>query len=118
MGHFHPPKTGHFRSPLTGKPERRFSGPAGRIPPWPAALAAKGAGLCGVVVPADNLAEAGVVEGIEILGARSLGEVVAFFTEGGSLGCCSSVVKPGRRPSSRSTRRTHCRRVSPRHPIF
>jgi magnesium chelatase family protein len=49
------------------------------------AIAAKAAGLRGVVVPRANLAEAGVVEGIEILGADSLGEVAAFFGEGQPL---------------------------------
>jgi len=43
------------------------------------ALAAKQAGLKGVIVPAANMAEAGVVQGIETLGARSLGQVAEFF---------------------------------------
>jgi magnesium chelatase family protein len=48
-------------------------------------LAAKRAGYRGVIVPAANLAEAGVVQGIETLGARSLPEVVGFFGKGGGL---------------------------------
>jgi magnesium chelatase family protein len=51
----------------------------------PVALAAKAAGLKGVIVPRENLAEASVVEGIEILGADSLREVAAFFVGSGSL---------------------------------
>ncbi|MGD2135975.1 MAG: ATP-binding protein [Gemmatimonadales bacterium] len=43
------------------------------------ALAAKARGLKGVVVPLQNLAEAGVVEDIEVLGARALSQVAAFF---------------------------------------
>jgi magnesium chelatase family protein len=51
----------------------------------PVALAAKAGGLRGVIVPLENLAEAGVVEGIEILGAESLSQVAAFFAHGGRL---------------------------------
>ena len=43
------------------------------------AVAARQSGVRGVVVPHANLAEAGVVHGVEVLGARSLSEVVAFF---------------------------------------
>ena len=45
----------------------------------PIAIRAKDAGLRGVIVPAANLAEAGVVDGIEILGAETLGDVASFF---------------------------------------
>jgi len=51
----------------------------------PIALAARRAGLKGVVVPVQNLAEASVVEGIEVLGAATLREVTAFFDGGGAL---------------------------------
>ncbi len=51
----------------------------------PIALRAKAEGLKGVIVPAANLAEAGVVEGLEILGAESLAQVAEFFAECGSL---------------------------------
>ncbi|MDH4045670.1 MAG: YifB family Mg chelatase-like AAA ATPase [Gemmatimonadota bacterium] len=51
----------------------------------PVALAAKQAGCRGVVVPHANLAEAGVVQGIETLGATSLPEVAAFFAGRGRL---------------------------------
>ncbi len=57
------------------------------------AVAAKRAGLKGVIVPMANLAEAGVVQGIETLGARSLGEVAAFFALGEPL--AHSDVDPG-----------------------
>lgn len=49
------------------------------------ALAARVAGLRGVIVPAQNVAEAGVVDGIEVLGAERLEQVAAFFAEGRSL---------------------------------
>ncbi|MFQ5705366.1 MAG: YifB family Mg chelatase-like AAA ATPase, partial [Gemmatimonadales bacterium] len=51
----------------------------------PVAIGAKTAGLRGVIVPIANLAEAGVVDGIEILGASSLGQVAAFFATGKPL---------------------------------
>ncbi len=54
------------------------------------ALGAKTAGLRGVVVPVDNLAEAGVVDGIEVWGAESLGQVAEFFSNGGALRRCQS----------------------------
>ena len=45
----------------------------------PAVLAAAGAGHRCVVVPQDNADEAGLVEGIEVLGAATLGQVVAHL---------------------------------------
>jgi magnesium chelatase family protein len=51
----------------------------------PIGLAAKQAGARGVIVPAPNLAEAGVVDGLDVLGADSLVQVAAFFGSGGSL---------------------------------
>jgi magnesium chelatase family protein len=45
----------------------------------PITIRAKEVGLRGVIVPAPNLAEAGVVAGIDVLGARSLQEIAAFF---------------------------------------
>ena len=45
-------------------------------------LAARKAGLRGVVLPAANLPEAAVVEGIEVRGARTLAEVCAHFGAG------------------------------------
>jgi magnesium chelatase family protein len=55
----------------------------------PVVLAAKRAGCRGVIVPAANLAEAGVVRGIETLGAQSLPEVVRFFATGQRLTAAS-----------------------------
>jgi magnesium chelatase family protein len=55
----------------------------------PVALAAKQAGCRGVIVPRANLAEAGVVQGIETLGADSLHEVTAFFGACGRLSSAS-----------------------------
>ncbi len=49
------------------------------------ALGVKSAGLRGVVVPVGNLAEAGVVDGIEVWGAETLGQVADFFRGGDSL---------------------------------
>ena len=51
----------------------------------PVAIGAKQAGLKGVVVPEANLAEAGVVDGIEVLGAADLAQVAAFFQDGKEL---------------------------------
>jgi magnesium chelatase family protein len=51
----------------------------------PVALAARDAGLHGVVVPLQNLAEAGVVDGIAVLGAASLASVRRFFADGTPL---------------------------------
>jgi len=51
----------------------------------PIALEAKSAGIKGVIVPAANLAEAGVVNGLEILGAESLEQVADFFAGGSPL---------------------------------
>ena len=51
----------------------------------PVALGAKLAGLKGVIVPEANLAEAGVVDGIEVLGAATLADVAAFFRDGKTL---------------------------------
>jgi len=43
------------------------------------AVAAREAGLAGVVIPVDNVCEAGVVEGVEVIGVANLGEVVDFL---------------------------------------
>jgi magnesium chelatase family protein len=45
----------------------------------PMALAARAAGCRGLVLPADNLPEAAVVEGLEVRGARTLAEVCAYL---------------------------------------
>ncbi len=59
----------------------------------PIAARARAVGLRGVIVPVHNLPEAGVVDGIEILGARSLLELAAFFGDGVPL--ARSRVDPG-----------------------
>ncbi|MGW0327717.1 YifB family Mg chelatase-like AAA ATPase [Nocardia sp. NPDC003183] len=51
----------------------------------PAVIAARRAGLPTVVVPAEAVAEAGLVEGIEVLGATSLRAVVAWLRGEGQL---------------------------------
>jgi magnesium chelatase family protein len=45
----------------------------------PIAIAAKAAGLAGVVLPAENVAEAAVVDGVEVRGAKTLAEVARFL---------------------------------------
>jgi len=45
----------------------------------PVAVAARQAGLTGVIVPTENAAEAAVVEGIEVLPAATLADVVQFL---------------------------------------
>ncbi|MDA3643509.1 YifB family Mg chelatase-like AAA ATPase [Saccharopolyspora indica] len=61
----------------------------GRIRPvrglLPALLAARKEGMRRAVVPVDGLAEAHLVEGIEVLGAAHLREVVAWLRELGEL---------------------------------
>ncbi|MBP2338522.1 magnesium chelatase family protein [Saccharothrix coeruleofusca] len=55
----------------------------GRVRPvrgaLPALLAARRAGLRRAVVPADSLPEAALVDGVELLGAASLAEVIAWL---------------------------------------
>jgi magnesium chelatase family protein len=51
----------------------------------PVALGARQAGLRGVIVPTANLAEAGVVSGVDVFGASSLSEVAGFFRDGRPL---------------------------------
>jgi magnesium chelatase family protein len=55
----------------------------GRVRPvkgvLPAVLAAKREGWPAVVVPVDNLAEASLVDGIEVCGARTLGQLQSWF---------------------------------------
>ncbi len=45
------------------------------------AVCAKQQGIANVLVPADNVAEAAVVEGVNVFGARSLGEAVAILNQ-------------------------------------
>ncbi len=46
------------------------------------ALAAKGAGLRGVIVPSANLEEARVVDGLSVVPARNLSQVIDFLKNG------------------------------------
>lgn len=61
----------------------------GRVRPvrgvLPAVLAAKREGWLAVVVPVGNLAEAGLVDGTEVLGARTLRQVQAWLEGTGEL---------------------------------
>ena len=45
----------------------------------PVALAARAAGLAALVLPLENLAEAGVVEGLKVLGAGNLAEIADYL---------------------------------------
>ena len=45
-----------------------------------AAMSARGAGLCGMLVPPENAAEAAVVEGLEVRSPKSLSEAVGFLS--------------------------------------
>jgi magnesium chelatase family protein len=49
------------------------------------ALAARAAGCTGLLLPADNLSEAGVVQDLEVRGARTLAEVCAHLTGTASI---------------------------------
>lgn len=51
----------------------------------PIALAVRAAGLAGLILPIENVAEAAVVEGLEVRGAGSLGEVARFLDGAGDL---------------------------------
>lgn len=61
----------------------------GRVRPvrgvLPAVLAAKQAGWSAIVVPAENLAEAALVEGMEVWGVRTLGQMIAWLDTGRTL---------------------------------
>ncbi len=43
------------------------------------AVAAREAGLSGIIIPAENVAEGGVVEGVEVIGVTDLSQVVGFL---------------------------------------
>ena len=51
----------------------------------PAVIAAKKEGWPAVVVPVENLAEAALVDGIEVHGARTLAQVRSWLNGGGEL---------------------------------
>lgn len=61
----------------------------GRVRPvrgvLPAVMAAKREGWPTVVVPSANLGEAGLVDGIEVLGAQTLRQVTAWLSDDGEL---------------------------------
>ncbi len=61
----------------------------GRVRPvrgvLPAVLAAKREGWPAVVVPADNLAEASLVDGIDVWGVRTLGQLQGWLNESAGL---------------------------------
>ncbi|MBU5611440.1 YifB family Mg chelatase-like AAA ATPase [Geomonas azotofigens] len=43
------------------------------------AVAAREAGLAGIIIPAENVCEGGVVEGVEVIGVSELSQVVEFL---------------------------------------
>lgn len=55
------------------------------------ALLARAAGAAGVVVPADNAAEAAVVAGIQVRGAATLAQAAAFFAGSAALPAAGAV---------------------------
>lgn len=71
----------------------------GRVRPvrgvLPAVLAAKRDGWPAVVVPADNLAEASLVDGIDVWGVRTLGQLKKWL---GGTGALHNRVNPDRTP--------------------
>ena len=56
------------------------------------AAGARHAAVKGVIVPQANMAEASVVQGVEVLGAESLTSVVEFFRAGVPLSCAAGDV--------------------------
>ena len=46
-----------------------------------AAMHAAGKGILGIILPADNAAEAAVVEGVEVIGVNFLSDAVGFLTD-------------------------------------
>src|SRR5258705_12311847 len=55
----------------------------------PVALAARAAGIEALILPRENLAEAGVVEGLRVLGAGCLAEIADFLEGKGELAAAS-----------------------------
>ncbi len=66
------------------------------------AAGARHAAVKGVIVPQANMAEAGVVEGVDVMGAESLSDVVDFFTTGRALPVAGNDVETGT-PSGRDS---------------
>jgi len=54
----------------------------------PMAVAAKRAGLTGIILPLENASEAAVVNGIEVLGATTLSQVVEFLSGRETIAAC------------------------------
>ena len=62
------------------------------------AVGARDAGVRGLVLPLDNLPEAAVVDGVKVLGARTLAEAIRFFAGDGPLARAGSSRRPGTAP--------------------
>jgi magnesium chelatase family protein len=76
----------------------------GRVRPvrgvLPAVLAARDGGWSAVVVPAENLPEAGLVDGIEVWGARTLSQVQGWLCGSTRLDEPNTVVTPFAEPAA------------------
>lgn len=56
----------------------------------PIAIQAREDGFKGFILPKQNMEEAAIVEGLEVMGVENLKEIVDFFKEGQSLESCKS----------------------------
>lgn len=74
----------------------------------PVAVRARSEGLRRVVLPAENAAEAAVVDGIEVIGATTLRQVVGYLNGEAEI---APAVRPTTNRSPR--RRRTMRRISP-----
>lgn len=76
----------------------------GRVRPvngvLPAVLAAKRQGWPAVVVPTANLAEASLVDGIEVFGARTLGQLLQWLDQGTGLEGRVATPQPASEPTT------------------
>jgi magnesium chelatase family protein len=76
----------------------------GRVRPvrgvLPAVLAAKGEGWKSVVVPVENLPEASLVDGIEVLGVRTLAQLQAWLSGSAQLDERVNLIVPEPEPSA------------------
>ena len=80
----------------------------------PAALAARRDGWQAVVVPMDNLAEASLVDGIEVLGVGTLSQLQGWLDGAARLAERVSAGQLGQRPAATSPMSSVRRRREPR----
>jgi magnesium chelatase family protein len=83
----------------------------GRLQPirgvLPIVLAARGRGFAEVVVPAANGREAAVVQGIQVVAAATLGEVVRYLRDGAEVPRRSAQPEPTPAPAARALDLAH-----------